>query len=144
MPAISTIASLTKLDLFGSRLTDFGVRFLRKLAALAHIEICGGGLTDNGVATLASLPAIRNLNVSQNGGITDEGVALLANLPVLEALNLSNTSVGVGALPSLQRITSLTSLALYSTTVPPSLSPSLKASLPRLITLGMDGAAAAV
>ena len=143
MPAISTIASLTKLDLFGSRLTDFGVRFLRKLTALKHVEICGGGLTDSGVATLSTLPNMRTLNVSQNGGITDDGVELLANLPILETLNLSNTSVGVGALPSLQRITSLTSLALYSTTVPPSLSPALKASLPRLITLGLDGGAAA-
>ena len=46
MPAIAAITSLTKLDLFGSRLTDFGARFLGRssqlprprLTSLAHLH----------------------------------------------------------------------------------------------------------
>ena len=39
--------ALTRLDLFGSRMTDFGVRLCG--TSLRHIEMCGGGLTDEGV-----------------------------------------------------------------------------------------------
>jgi hypothetical protein len=130
----------------GSRLTDFGVRFLRKLVNLRHIEICGGGLSDVGVEVLAGLSELRTMNLSQNGGITFRSAELLGALSVLESLNLSNTSVGAKddggwerALPPLQRLTSLTSLALYA--CPPLTADgtrTLRASLPRLLTLGTD------
>ena len=114
------------------------MRFLGKLHNLRHIEICGGGLSDEGVRVLAELSELRCMNISQNGGVTDRSVPLLAGLPVLESLNLSNTSVGYGALPALQRLASLTSLALYSCAIPPSAAAGLRAALPRLLTLGMD------
>lgn len=138
MPALAAITSLTRLDLFGSRLTDFGVRFLAKLHHLRHIEICGGGLSDEGVRVLSSLTELRTMNLSQNGGVSDRSAAFLAELPVLESLNLSNTNIGVDALQWLRAITSLTSLALYSCAIPHSAAATLKAALPRLLTLGLD------
>ena len=114
------------------------MRFLGKLINLRHIEICGGGLSDEGVRVLSGLPELRTMNLSQNGGVTDRSVPLLADLPVLEALNLSNTRVGPAALPALQCLVTLTSLALYSCAIPPAAAGTLKASLPRLLTLGMD------
>ena len=82
MPAIAAITSLTKLDLFGSRLTDFGARFLGRssqlvappphltcspslplcmlgrLTNLRHLESCGGGLTDEGVKVRVTTPSM--------------------------------------------------------------------------------------
>ncbi len=142
MPGLGSLPSLTKLDLFGARITDAGAAHLRTLRALRHIELCGGAITDDGVCALAPLLELRSVNLSQNSGITDAGAASLSRLPMLELLNLSNTGVGGGALPSLQSITSLTSLALHGCHFP---SPkagaaALRASLPRLLSLGIDEA----
>ena len=139
MPAIASIPSLTRLDVFGARLTDFGVRFLRKLHKLRHIEICGGGLGDEGVSVLSTLSELRVVNVSQNGGVTDRSADLLTALPVLQSLNLSNTSVTPAAVPSLQQISSLTSLALHSCEgMTKQSAAALRLGLPRLLTLGVD------
>ena len=90
------------------------------------------------MSVLACLPELRTLNVSQNGGVTDKSVERLAGLPALENLNLSNTSVDPAAVPALQRLPSLTTLSLYSLGIPQSAVPQLRASLPRLLSLGLD------
>ena len=90
------------------------------------------------VRVLSTLPELRVMNLSQNGGVTDRCVPLLAALPVLESLNLSNTNVGAGALPALQRLVALTSLALYACALPPAAAGALRTHLPRLLTLGID------
>ena len=69
------------------------------------------------------------------------GLPPLTELRVLESLNLSATKVGTGGLLLLRQISSLTSLALYGCPVPPAHTALLHASLPRLLSLGIDGGA---
>jgi hypothetical protein len=59
-------------------------------------------------------------------------------LLVLEALNLSHTQVGAAGMASLRLIPSLTSLALHGCEAAPSQAALLRASLPRLIALGIE------
>jgi len=138
MPAVSALASLTRLDLFGARITDGGVSYLRTLTSLRHIELCGGGITDVGVGALAALPELRSLNISQNIGVTDSGVNHLCVLPVLESLNLSYTKVTIGCFAPLKLMASLTSLSLYGCHIPAKAVASLRGSLRHLQSLGYD------
>ena len=92
-----------------------------------------------GVSVLSTLSELRVVNVSQNGGVTDRSADLLTALPVLQSLNLSNTSVTPAAVPSLQQISSLTSLALHSCEgMTKQSAAALRLGLPRLLTLGVD------
>jgi hypothetical protein len=106
---------------------------------LCYPEVCGGCVTNAGLAALPGCPELRTLNLSQNPGISDRGLPPLTELRVLESLNLSATKVGTGGLLLLRQCASLTSLALYGCPVPPAHAALLHASLPRLLSLSIDG-----
>ena len=117
-----------------------GLARLTKLRSLAHLEVCGGSITSAGLAPLPCCASLRTLNISQNPAIGDRGLAPLALLPVLESLNLSSSRVGPAGLPTLKKMASLTCLGLHGCAFDRSHAAQLRVALPRLLTLGIDGA----
>ena len=115
-----------------------GLARLTKLRSLVHLEVCGGSITSAGLAPLPCCASLRTLNISQNPAIGDRGLAPLALLPVLESLNLSHTQVGSAGVAALRGIPSLTSLALHGCEAAQSQAALLRASLPRLVSLGLE------
>jgi hypothetical protein len=77
---------------FGCRVTDMGLRHLRRNTKLVFMNLSRTGVTDKGLEELRHLPALKYLYLAGTG-ITDKGVPTLARYPSLHVINLKLTKV---------------------------------------------------
>ena len=104
---------LRHLDLFGSKITDMGIKFICSPAFvnLQSLEVCGGCITDIGVKAIArQMVRLESLNLANNHRITDGAMPYISSLKSLRNLNLTHsrvTSDGILYLVVLQRLESL-------------------------------------
>lgn len=101
------LGGLRELDLyFAEFFTDDGVAALKGLRKLERLNLRGTRVTSRVFESIAHLAALRILDVSYTQ-IDDAGVELLADLPQLEGLSLGGTRIGVVALSSLKLLPAL-------------------------------------
>lgn len=137
MPLVAQLESLEGVNLWGSHVTDAGLRHIAKLHELRSLYL-NEGITDRSMPVLKDIPALRRLHFMKLGqGITDESLRFVAQLKYLEDLKLSSgiTDTGIahlqwssnltaidlglaqvtdGGLKHLSRLTKLKSLALHA------------------------------
>jgi hypothetical protein len=77
---------------FDCRVTDTGLRGLRRNKKLVLLDLSRTGVTDRGLEELRHLPALKHLWLAGTG-VTDKGVPILARYPSLLQINLRFTKV---------------------------------------------------
>jgi len=82
---------VTSLEVYGTRLTDEGLRSLARLTRLERLSLRETGIGDEALEHLAGLGTLRVLDLGGNQ-ITDAGLEHVAALDRLESLALDNTS----------------------------------------------------
>jgi hypothetical protein len=91
---LSSLHTLTSLDLSSANLTGFGLQHLSSLHALTTLNIYGcKRLTDAGLQHLSSLHALTTLKLSGCTSLTDAGLQHLSSLHALRSLDLSFTDL---------------------------------------------------
>jgi len=101
------LRSLRALDLyFAEFFTDDGMAALRGLTKLERLNLRGTRVTSRVFEPLSHLTSLRSLDVSYSQ-IDDAGVELLAELPLLETLAIGGTRIGAAALSSLKLLPAL-------------------------------------
>ena len=109
--------SVIAVDLRGSWIGDSGLASLANIATLRRLDLSETRITDHGLRMLRSAPAISDLNLRYAELITDQGVSALKTWKHLTRLNLEGTKITEGALQQLADLTSLVSLDIGSAQV---------------------------
>ncbi len=109
------------LDLRGTRVTDEGLRHLKRMPNLNQLVLgsYGGGptgapkspITDAGLAHLRDLPQLVELQLS-GLAVTEEGLGAIGSLPNLETLHLRRGHIKCPVFSRLQAMPKLSSLDL--------------------------------
>jgi hypothetical protein len=88
---------VTRVTLFGPRVTDESVNKLKDLQQLQELDLGGSAVTDECINVLREFKNLQWLRLS-NTGVTDVGLKGLKNFKQLRTLDLTNTGVtAVGA-----------------------------------------------
>src|SRR5207245_4930066 len=80
------------LDLYGVKITDAGVEYLRKMTGLRRLNLLGGQITDASAEILSQFQELRDLNLYRSR-ISNAGLARLQSLKKLEMLDLRYSGV---------------------------------------------------
>lgn len=103
MPQVAKLTSLTKLNLWLTRVSDKGVAALTTLPSLEWLNLDQTEISDEGLKQLAKIKGLTYLHVGSNQKITDVGVSSLSALKQLEHLVVSNCqNVTSGAIDELK------------------------------------------
>jgi len=107
---VAKIATLKKLDLSFTLVTDKGIKELQQLRQLEDLSVeTAEALTDASMNYVKNIPTLRRLNV-RGVDITDVGMPAIAQMTGLRSLNLSHTmlqDVGLESLPALTELEEL-------------------------------------
>lgn len=98
------------VDLRASWVSDSDLVSLANVATLRRLDLSETRISDHGLRELRSAPAISYLNLRYAELITDQGVSALKTWKHLTRLNLEGTKITEGALQQLAELTSLQSL----------------------------------
>lgn len=101
----------------GTRITDFGLAKLAKLAKLQQLDLSGSAITVSGLKTVANLQELRRLSLWNVKAIDDAAAPTLAALRKLASLDLSNTAIGDEALKQLASLSNLRRLYASETRI---------------------------
>lgn len=133
--AIQPLCGLLKLRtlcLTSTHITDNGLRFVSGLSQLHELTLTGNlRITDAGLKHLRKLKALSLLDLSSTN-ITDNGLADLAVLPSLQVLILVGTDISDAGLKYVDQMKTLQNLLLHHTKVTDSGVEKLKTALPDL------------
>lgn len=108
---LSSMESLTVLDLSGTRVTDRGLVHLQHLPSLEELRLWETNVTDTGLAVLGRIRSLRVLGLGGTG-VTDAGLAHLQGLDELRVLQLWGTNVQGHGLAALHRLHQLEQVSL--------------------------------
>jgi len=115
---LARLPRLHSLTLFGTRVTNDGLKLLPQFKELRHLTIylIDGGLTERGFVNLAKLHALQSLTIidfvpSSSNSMT-AGLAELTTLRALEALSITSLRVHDYSLESIGRLARLKNLSL--------------------------------
>lgn len=107
---VAQIATLKKLDLSFTLVTDKGIKALEQLRQLEDLNLeTAEALTDASMNYVKNIPTLRRLNV-RGVDITDVGMPAIAQMTGLRSLDLSHTmleDVGLENLPALTELEEL-------------------------------------
>lgn len=112
---VGKLSKLEMLWLDGTAVTDRGVEHLRSLDMLEELLLQHTCVTDRSMPLIAELPSLWKLALTETA-VTDKGLAELAPLR-LTHLTLSGTAITDGAEPALSRFRQLENLDLRDTAV---------------------------
>lgn len=112
---VKAMPHLEHLTLWGSDVTDDGLRSIRKLP-LKELDLRATRVGDAGVAHLRDMKTLEKLDLLQTR-VTDAGMVHLARLTRLKELSLISTRIGDEGLKHLSALTGLTELQLEGTRV---------------------------
>ncbi len=112
----SHVARVTELNLYGTSLTDEGVKLFKHFPNLKRVPMGHTKITD---ATLAQLKARKTLEYIgvRGNNITDAGVAHLRDSTNLTGLHIGETKVTDAGLAHLQALTRLEMLMVFKTAI---------------------------
>jgi Leucine-rich repeat (LRR) protein len=127
----SKVASVEKLDLSGSSVTDEGLEVLAKMPKLRWLALNLTSISDDGLAWLKDIKSLERLRLHSTR-ITDAGLKQFKSLSNLKVLDLSNTAVTDDGLNYLTHLESLEQLDLKNTSVTDEGIKKLKHSLPNV------------
>jgi hypothetical protein len=113
---IGRMTRLESLCLFGTRITDDGLRSLTALQHLETLNVSSTGITDAGLAYLGGMAGLKSLDLTGTH-VTDQGLVRLRGLYKLERLNLNKTRIGDLGLTHLGACKTLKHLGLAETDV---------------------------
>jgi hypothetical protein len=102
MGVLSGLATVERLVLYNTRVTDSGLVHVRGLRNLKGLYLHGTRVTDAGLTPLKALPQLRVLDLAMTG-ITDTGLAEIREIRSLERLYLEGTQVTAVGIAELQR-----------------------------------------
>jgi hypothetical protein len=98
---LARLPHLRRIDLYGTGVTDAGLKHLEKLTELEVLEV-NGKVTDAGLMYLRNLTELRELYL-YGTDITDAGLEHLTRLKRLRVLDLTATDVSAAGLAELQK-----------------------------------------
>ena len=111
LPAIAALPALESLDLSLTRITDRGLKPLKKALRLKRLNLRFAELfTDEGMSMVRNLKQLRQIDL-RGTKVTDTTLEYLAELPLLESVDVGFAQItdngidSLGALPNLQRLT---------------------------------------
>ncbi|MGA2259183.1 MAG: hypothetical protein ABSG53_31305, partial [Thermoguttaceae bacterium] len=104
------------VDLARTKVTDAGMRHLKRLANLKSLNLSGTPVTDAGLRLLKGLTKLQFLNLVDTK-VTDAGLEILKGWTRLQLLDLGETPVTDAGLGHLEGLTQLKSLSLRQTRV---------------------------
>ena len=111
MPFVAELRQLEGLGLWGTRVTDAGLRQAKDLSSLRSLDL-SDHITDRSMPLLKGFPDLQRLHFMDIApGITDEGFKYVGQLERLENLKLPSRVTDTG-IQYLQWSTSLTSLSV--------------------------------
>ncbi len=115
---LGQVASLQKLNLGTTKVTDEQLKLLAPLIQLTALELNGGALTDAAFASLAGLADLKALICWHQGWqreptMTGSGMAPLASLQHLTHLVLAGSRITDAAIDSIVRIKSLENVEIF-------------------------------
>src|SRR6185437_9749734 len=84
---IAGLTHLEELDLYGVRVTDRGIAYLKDLKELRKLILLGAPVTDESIPVIAGMTHLQELNLYRSK-VTNSGIARLANLKELSAIDL--------------------------------------------------------
>jgi len=102
----------------GLQITDLGIAKLAKLKKLRRLDLSGARLTPEGVQMLSALP-LERLSLWASDSLDSGAVSTLARIPTLTSLDLSYTKIDDQALQHLAKLPNLKQLYLTETQVTP-------------------------
>lgn len=136
MPVVSQLSGLRALD-FGADKTvnDEWLACLKNLASLERLNLASTSVTDLGVQRLAGLRHLRELDLSALP-ITDAGLQNLAELEKLRRLDLSDTKITAKSVAVLASMRGLREIRIWSASFSPEAVATLQRSLPDAVVEG--------
>jgi hypothetical protein len=102
MGVLSGLATVERLVLYNTRVTDSGLAHVRGLRNLKGLYLHGTRVTDSGLTPLSALPQLQSLDLAMTE-ITDTGLAQIREIRSLERLYLEGTQVTDAGIAELQR-----------------------------------------
>jgi internalin A len=110
--SLATIATLSRLDLSETRITDHGLRQLKSAPAITDLNLRYAELiTDEGISSLKSWKHLARLDL-EGTKITDSALQHLSTLNSLQVLNIGSVLVTDAGLQVLTSLTNLKELTL--------------------------------
>jgi thioredoxin-dependent peroxiredoxin len=113
---IHGINSLEELTLWGTQITDEGMKQLKDLIKLRKLDIHATKIGDAGLQNIAGFKSLQFLNLLGTK-ITDNGCAHLKNLTQLRELSLVQTQVGDRGIEQLTELRNLRKLEMEDTKI---------------------------
>jgi len=104
-----------ELDLYSTRVTDAGLRFVSQLVELEVLRL-PKRITDNGLAQLSALAALQRLELPE-APISDAGLIQLVQLSSLQILTIGSCEITDTGLKTISKMASLRRLIITSTKV---------------------------
>jgi len=111
MAQLEGLSKLTRLSLYGSGITDDGMKALKTLTGLHVLQIGTTAITDAGLANISGLTQLEQLGL-RGTKISDAGLAHIGNLTNLTSLNVAETHVTDAGIAHLAKLTKLEVLSL--------------------------------
>ncbi len=124
------LAKVTPLNLWGTKITDVGLKDVAKLQQLKWLHLINTKITDVGLKDVAKLQQLETLNLVDTK-ITDAGLKEVAKLQNLTRLYLGFTQITDAGLKDVAKLQNLTGLYLLDTKVTKAGVAELKKALPK-------------
>lgn len=102
---------LIHLSIYGSKVTDEGMKHLAKISTLRSLNLTETDITDEGIRNLKPLRELTNLNLTRTK-ITNDGARALKSFRHLRNVDLENTKVTAQCFQTLIKMKSLGSFSL--------------------------------
>lgn len=112
------------VNLMGSKLTDDGIRHLRRFRAATTIWINGPPISSDGIQLIAGMEHVRRLGLLQEGNNTltqvgDETIASIAGMDQLNSLSIMGPKVTDDSIAAIGSLANLTTLHIWDTQISP-------------------------
>jgi hypothetical protein len=124
---------LKELELQNTKVTSAGLKHLSSLKTLTDLNLCEDAISDDGLKHLSSLANLENLSLTDAKGVTGAGLKHLAGLTKLQRLRLNGTSVTDEGLAHLKTLRTLILVELTGTKVSDDAALELKRALPNAL-----------
>lgn len=115
--SIQGFTNLVSLNLNSVNIGDIACNYISEFKMLTSLQAVYGRITDAGIAKLAELPELRLLKISFCELISDIGIQCLADCVQLRSLDIGSKQITNAGILSLTRLTNLTTLAMWETSV---------------------------
>lgn len=111
-----TLPELTRLEIYGSHISDEGLAAIATCSRLERLVIASGFLTEKGAQHLPKLTQLKHLTLMSQG-VGDEAMRHVGAMKQLTSLSLAHAPLTNAGVASLAGLTKLEDLNLYGTQI---------------------------